>query len=222
MKQKLLLAYSYKNKVNVFSRNILSVSKTSSSTCRITFSDTLDNLDISDTFFNYSCKVKTRNNKVNTYKNNLPVRVIYPGPSFNYIDINVLNSEFGMLGLTNDDIDMELLIFNDTVDNTSHYDFLNVCINSSTVLAKSRLFSGVTFDNSVLTDPVLTCNLSNPIDLTKKIVDINMSGVNWGHYIYYTEFNTTQIKIYLKTSNNLNYFTVGSTERNNINILIYS
>ena len=221
MKQNPLIKFSYKDKVLKLSKNILSYTKTSNSSLRITFTDTLANLGISDTFFNYFAYAKSMNNGITTYKNNLPVRVNYLGPTYNYIDINVMNSEYNLLGTGTDDLDIEFIFFNDIQDSLSHYDFLNVVINSSSVLAKSPLFSSVSFDNSVMNSPVITCILTNPIDLTQKMLYTAVSGANWGEYIYYVKITGNELKIYLKTSVGHDYFNPAVTDRHKFSLLLY-
>ena len=222
MKQTLLAAFSYKNKNAVLSKSVLSVSKISNSQFRITFIDTINNLFPGDTFFNYYCIIKSRNNSITTYKNNLPCRIPSINTTNNYIDIYVLNSELSVYGLSNDDLDINFLLFNDILDNNSHYEFFNLCINTSTVLSKSPLFTSISFDNSVLNSPIITCILKEEIHLNTDLLWINTSGGNWGEYVYYVELIGTQLKIYLKTAHGGDYYNPSLPDRHNLSLLIYS
>ncbi len=222
MKQTLLAAFSYKNKTQVLNKNVLSVSKLSNSQFRITFTNTINNLFSGDTFFNYSCIIKSKNNAITTYKNNLPCRIVLGSTANNYIDIYVLNSELNLYGLYNDDLDINFMLFNDILDTDSHYEFFNLCINSSTVLSKSPLFTSISFDNSVLSAPIITCILKEEIHVNTDLLWINTSGGNWGEYVYYVENLGTQLKIYLKTAHGGDYYNPSLTDRHNLSLLIYS
>lgn len=221
MKQNPLINFSYKDKVLKLSKNVASYTKLSNSSFKITFTDTLGDLGIGDTFFNYYAYAKSYNNSITTYKNNLPVRVEYIRHTYNYIIINVLNSEYNILGAGNDDLDIEFIFFNDIQNTLSHYDFFNICINSKTIISKSPLFSSISFDDSVLSSPIITCILTSPIDFTKYNLYLNTAGSNWGEYVYYVKITGNELKIYLKTAHGGDYYNPADTNRHNLSLLIY-
>lgn len=218
-KQKILLGYRYKDKVNIFNKNITSISKISNSQLRINYSKSILNYDPNDTFFNYYCFVKTRNNGIITNKNNLPIKIATSGV---YADIYVWNSELNIYGLSNDDLDINFIAFNDITDFTgTHYDFFNYDIANNNILAKSPIFANITRDITDITKPVITCILSSPMDFNTNIPYIHLSGYNYGEYIDYITVNGLEMKIYLKTANGGAYFDNTKTIRHTINFLLY-